>query len=125
MAGKNTLTAEIAENWKQVLAFFEKNFQKKPDLNAILFLIGIRELGELPEKKYSKEEKTHLMHIANCKLLSYSGYYAQTGFNSKGWPVWENVKPLPPMNIFEQENLLRQHIIEYFENEEILDFKKP
>jgi hypothetical protein len=116
------LTDEIGHKWKQVISFFETTFDKKPDLNAILFLIGIRELGELPEKKYTKDEKTHLMHIANCKILSYSGYYKHMGFDEKNWPVWENVAPIPPMNIFEQENLLRQHIIEYFEKEEILTF---
>lgn len=116
------LTDEISYKWKQVLAFFETHFNKKPDLNAILFLIGIRELGELPEKKYTKDEKTHLMHIANCKILSYSGYYEQKGVDEKNWPVWENVKPIPPMNIFEQENLIRQHVIEYFETEEIITF---
>lgn len=119
---QETLTAEIAVKWKKVLNFFEERFGKKPDLNAILFIIGIRELGELPETKFTKEEKTHLMHIANCRVLSFSGYYRQTGVNSKGWPVWENNKTLPQMNIFEQENLLRQHIIEYFEHEEILEF---
>lgn len=75
MAEKITLHQEIAENWKKVLDFIEVNFDKKPDLNAVLFLVGIRELGILPEKKYSKEEKTGLMHIANCKILSYSGFY--------------------------------------------------
>lgn len=122
MQKPQTLTSEISAKWKAVIAFFEERFDKKPDLNAILFLIGIRELGELPEKNFTKEEKTHLMHIANCRVLSASEYYVQKGINSKGWPVWENKKPLPAMNIFEQENLLRQHIIEYFESEEIIDF---
>lgn len=116
------LTDEISHKWKQVLAFIEANFEKKPDLNAILFLIGMRELGILPEKNFSKEEKTHLMHIANCKIFSYSGFYEQKGFNETGWPVWENVKPMPVMNIFEQENMMRQHIVEYFETEEIVFF---
>ncbi len=118
------LTDEISFKWKQVLVFFETNFDKKPDLNAILFLIGIRELGELREKNYTKDEKTHLMHIANCKILSYSGYYIQKGIDEQNWPVWENAKPLPAMNIFEQENLIRQHIIEYFDNEEIITFEE-
>lgn len=102
--------------------FFENQFDKKPDLNAILFLIGIRELGELPEKKFSKEEKTYLMHMANCKLFSYSGYYLMNGHDKNGWPVWENLKPLPNLTLIEQEHVLRQHIIEYFEKEEIITF---
>lgn len=117
-----TLNEEIRYKWKRVIDFFEEKFEKKPDLNAILFLIGIRELGELPEKKFTKEEKTYLMHMANCKLFSYSGYYGLKGYDSKNWPVWENLKPLPSLSLFEQENLLRQHIIEYFEAEEIINF---
>ena len=75
MSTEHTLNQEIKHKWLQVVAFIEENFQKKPDLNAILFLIGIRELGELPEKAFTKEEKTRLMHIANCRVLSFSGYY--------------------------------------------------
>jgi hypothetical protein len=118
------LHQEIKEKWFKVVQYIEENFDKKPDLNAILFLVGIRELGTLPEKNFTKEEKTRLMHIANCRILSASGYYKLSGINGKGWPEWENVKPLPNLNIFEQENLLRQHIIEYFESESIIDFNE-
>lgn len=117
-----SLNEEIRHKWKKVLEFFEEKFDKKPDLNAILFIIGIRELGELPEKSFTKEEKTYLMHMANCRLFSYSGYYRLQGKDQRGWPVWENIKPLPGLTLFEQENLLRQHIVEYFEAEEILTF---
>jgi hypothetical protein len=119
---QENLQAEIKVKWLKIIDFFEKRFDKKPDLNAILFLVGIRELGQLPETKFTKEEKTLLMHIANCKVLSYSGYYTQIGFNQDGWPVWESALPIPNLTLFEQENLLRQHIIEYFEQEEIIQF---
>ena len=36
------LIQEIRDKWLQVVAFVEENFEKKPDLNAILFRIGIR-----------------------------------------------------------------------------------
>ncbi len=119
---QENLQAENKVKWLKIIDFFEKRFDKKPDLNAILFLVGIRELGQLPETKFTKEEKTLLMHIANCKVLSYSGYYKQIGFNQDGWPVWESALPIPNLTLFEQENLLRQHIIEYFEQEEIIQF---
>lgn len=119
---KENLLAEINIKWKKVLDFFEARFDRKPDLNAILFLIGVRELGQLPETNFTKEEKTLLMHIANCRVLSYSGYYKQVGINQKGFPVYENALPIPNLSLFEQENLLRQHIIEYFEQEEIINF---
>ena len=116
------LIQEIRDKWLKIIAFVEENFDKKPDLNAILFLIGIRELGELRDKPFSKEEKVHLMHIATCKILSYSGYYEHVGTDQNGWPAWKNVIPLPNLGYLEQENLMRQHIVEYFENEEIIVF---
>ena len=33
--------------WKEVMAFFEKRFGKKPDLQSIIFLVGHRELCRL------------------------------------------------------------------------------
>jgi hypothetical protein len=116
------LIQEIRDKWLQIIAFVEENFDKKPDLNAILFLIGVRELGELRDTPFSKEEKVHLMHIATCKILSYSGYYEHVGSDQNGWPAWQNVIPLPNLGYLEQENLIRQHIVEYFENEEIIQF---
>ena len=106
--------------WPDIELFFQKQFDKKPDLNAVLFLIGIRELGE-NRTLYSKEEKVKLMHLAVCRIFSSSGYYLYKGRDEKGWPAWENVEKLPPLSSFEQESLMRQHIIDYFESEEILD----
>ncbi len=117
-----SLQKEIKSKWLQIVEFIEKNFEKKPDLNAVLFLIGIRELGQINEKPFTKEEKTHLMHIANCRVLSFSGYYKLIGQDQNGWPVWEKDQPIPNLTLLEQENLLRQHIIEYFEQEEIIVF---
>jgi hypothetical protein len=38
-----------------------------------------------------------------------------------GWPLWEKAIPLPNISIFEQESMLRQHVVEYFERENLLD----
>lgn len=105
--------------WPQIEEFIQKKFDKSADLNAILFLIGMRELGE-NRLVFTKEEKVKLMHLAVCRVFSSSGYYMYKGRDSKGWPSWENVQKLPPLSSFEQETLMRQHIIEYFEAEEIL-----
>ncbi len=111
---------ELVSNWQRVISYVKQHFDKTADMNAILFLIGIRELGILPEKNFKKEEKVGLMHIATCKVLSYSGHYRLVGKDDEGWPHWELVNKVPIMNMFEQENYLRQHIVEYFINEEII-----
>lgn len=92
----------------------QQQFGKRPDLNAVLMLIGMRELGRVMTK-VKKEEKVNLMHIAVCKLLSQSGYYELKGMDQDGWPHWEPVKKLPYINIFDQEIVLKQHIVDYFD----------
>ena len=112
--------AEAQEKWEQITAQLEAQFGKKLDMNALLLIVGIRELGQIKEE-FTKEEKVRLMHIAVCRLFSPSGYYKLNGHNYKGWPQWEKIQDLPFGDVFEQESLLRQHIISYFEDEELLE----
>jgi hypothetical protein len=65
--------------WKLEEKLVEK-FGKKPDMEAILFLIGIQEFGNI-RNKFSKEQKQDLMHVAVCSLLSQSGYYKLEGYD--------------------------------------------
>ena len=44
------------------------------DLEGVIYLIGIQELGFF-DKKFKKDEKVNIMHIAICKLLEPYGYY--------------------------------------------------
>ena len=92
-----------------------ERFGKKPDLEAILFLIGVQEFGELKDK-YTKEQKQDLMHVAVCSLLSASGYYELEGLDDDGWPHFKQLKPMPEMDTIQQENFLKDHILLYFEN---------
>ncbi len=111
---------DIKSDWQKIIDLVEQNFQKKPDMNAILFLIGIRELGMIEDKNFKKEEKVDLMHIAMCKVLSYSGHYEHVGNDEQGWPHWNLLKKIPALDIFEQELYIRTHIIEYFKKEELI-----
>ncbi len=86
-------------------------------MEAILFLIGIQELGDIREK-YSKEQKQDLMHVAVCSLLAQSGYYELAGVDVDGWPHFKPLKALPELNMIEQENFMKDHILLYFENQE-------
>lgn len=87
--------------------------QELPDLQAVLFLIGIQELGAV-KLKLTKEEKQDLMHIAVCTLLSADGYYTLQGLDSDGWPHFAQTRPVPEQGVKEQERMLKEKIIEYF-----------
>ncbi len=108
---------DLDRKWHKLLMFVEETIGKKPkDLNGVLFIIGVQELGR-GAKPFSKEEKQDLLHIAICKVLSLSGYYTLDGLDKDGWPHWKMVKKLPHFDLLEQEKLLKMHVLEYFEQE--------
>lgn len=108
---------ELEIRWGKLLTGLTDLFQKKPtDINAVLFLIGVQELGK-GNRIFSKEEKQDLMHIAVCKVLSLSEFYVLDFIDQDGWPHWKLNKELPHLNAAEQEKMLKLHILEYFEKE--------
>ena len=105
----------LAERWMALEAQLVERFGKRPDLNAILFLIGIQESGQ-DRTSFTKEEKQDLMHIAVCHLLSASGYYTLEGIDDDGWPHYAQLKALPVFSLLEQENFIKDHVLLYFEH---------
>ena len=101
--------------WLRVRNLVQKTFGKDvmPDLNAVLFLIGIQEQGRW-KKAYTKEEKQDLMHIAVCRLLTYDGYYGFVGRDADGWPHYELIMPLETRGVEAQEEYLKSKVIQYF-----------
>jgi hypothetical protein len=105
---------DLQSRWWSLEAKLMEKFGKKPDLESILFLIGIQELGQTREK-FSKEQKQDLMHVAVCSLLSQSGYYEQEFLDEEGWPHFRQLKALPEVSLIEQENFIKDHVLLYFE----------
>jgi len=105
---------DIQSRWWKLEGKMLERFGKKPDLEAVLFLIGLQEFGIIREK-FTKEQKQDLMHVAICSLLSQSGYYEIEGFDDEGWPHYRQLKELPVHGLIEQENFLKDHVLLYFE----------
>lgn len=99
--------------WSNVLSYLEKRFEKKPDIQAIIFLVGHRELGR-HQVKFTKEQKQDLIHVGVCTLLSKANYYTFLDFDEDGWPHFEYNRELPKLDNEQQEKLLKKMIIEYF-----------
>jgi hypothetical protein len=115
----NNLDEQTKLNWYKIVFSMKKMFGKKPDMNGILFLIGVREMGSTRE--YSKDEKMDLMHVATCKLLSYDGYYEYERTDEDGWPHYKLLQKPPYADLMNQENILKRLIVRYFEESGLLD----
>jgi len=107
---------DLQQRWWTLEAKLVERFGKKPDLEAILFLIGMQETNFI-KQKITKEQKQDLMHVAVCTLLAPSGYYKLDYCDKDGWPHFKQLKEMPSLNLVEQENFLKDHILLYFENQ--------
>lgn len=117
MVKPKTASFDAMENfeqrWKNVEAILLERFGKVPDMEGILFLIGVNELGDVRE--FSKEQKQDLMHIAVCALLSRKGLYRYTGRDADGWPHYEQLDKVDATGLRTQEELLKECMVLYFE----------
>ena len=116
---REELPIDFDPRWLAVLRQMKEQFGKKPELEAVLFLIGMNELGRVIEK-FTKEEKQDLMHIAVCKLLSYDGFYSFAGWDDDNWQTWEAAENLPQWANEDQERAIKLNIIRYFEENNII-----
>jgi hypothetical protein len=91
----------------------EKEFGGDMDSQAMLFLIGVNELG-IGYKNFTKAEKTDLFHIAICTLLEPYGYYEFEGRDADNWPHFKLLKMLPPLEHRDQQHLLKEAMLDYF-----------
>ncbi|WP_276132755.1 hypothetical protein [Polluticoccus soli] len=103
------------QRWAKVEELMLERFGKLPDMEGILFLIGVNEFGNLPRRKFSKEQKQDLMHVAVCSLLSRRGYFEYTGRDEDGWPHYAPVQSVEATGLAAQEQVLKECVIEYFE----------
>ncbi len=89
------------------------------ELDSIIYLIGVQELGQY-HRTFKKDEKINLMHIAICRLLEPYGYYEFDYFDEEGWPHYHAKAPLPPLKPGEQSVLMKEAIVEYFLEKDLI-----
>jgi hypothetical protein len=111
----------LRERWELLVEKLSAQFADGDplDLDAIIYLVGVQELGQY-QKKYKKDEKVNLMHIAICRLLEPYGYYEFNYFDDDGWPHYAIKEELPPLKAGEQTVLMKEAIVTYFLEKEYI-----
>lgn len=106
---------KLKERWKELHLKLSNQFAdgELMEMDAILYLVGVQEL-EQPHRKFSKEEKLDLMHIAICRLLEPLGYYVFDYYDDEGWPHYKFADALPPLKGGEQSVLIKEALVNYF-----------
>lgn len=109
----------MASDWDRLQKKLKERFDGEMNYDSILFLIGLQELGK-PFKKYKKDEKLEVMHVAICSLLEPYGFYEFMGKDDDGWPHWKLKENLPFLDAKQQNKLIIDSIIDYFKKEEFI-----
>ena len=107
------ISDDLQARWWKLEEKLLERFGKKPDMESILFLIGVQEVGGVGHS-FTKEQKQDLMHVAVCSILIPGGYYELEGWDEDGWPHFKQIKELPPMEFMQQENFMKDHVLFYF-----------
>ena len=112
---------KLKERWTELVKKLSDQFADGDslDLDAIIYLIGVQELGQL-HRDFKKDEKVNLMHIAICRLLEPYGYYDFDFFDEDGWPHDTLKESLPSLKAGEQSVLMKEAIVQYFLEKEYI-----
>ena len=109
------MSSDLKTKWNNLKTKLSVDFSENEiiDIDSIIFLIGLQELGQF-QKRFNKQKKLEVIHIAVCKLLSDYGYYEFDYTDNDGWPHYKLIKKLPNLKAGEQTILMKKAIINYF-----------
>jgi len=110
---------EFQKIWDELANKINKRFDDTLDVESILFVIGMQELGQVIDK-FTKDQKLEVIHVAVCVILEPFGFYEFEGRDKDAWPHWKTVKELPRLNNDQQEQLIKEGILEYMKDSPFL-----
>jgi len=114
------LSENLKDDWEKVINVTRERFdmdEEEADLDTVLFVIGVQELG-MGYRKFKKDDKVNLFHIAICTVLEPYGYYSYEGRDKDGWPHFKSTDKLPNLKPGEQSVLMKDAIVKYFRENE-------
>ena len=111
----------LKDRWEKLVEVLTDKFSDGAplDVEGMLYLIGLQELGQI-HRKFKKDDNIDLIHIGICTALEPFGYYRFDFFDAQGWPHFELTEELPPLKAGEQSVLMKEAIVEYFLNREVI-----
>jgi hypothetical protein len=113
--------AALEAQWTQLEQWLAARFGKTPDIEGILFLMGIQARGQGFEPDLEKDAKQNLIMEGTYHAFAALGVYEHVGMEADGHWIWERMIDHPPdLSVEAQEKLLKTAILHYFD--ESLDF---
>jgi len=96
------------ESWKYIQKYIQSEFNVKPDVHNILFLIGVQEL------EYGFQQ---LDQAAKTKVINFASIYIMNFLNDEDKKILKN--NVSEENFYKEE-VYKKGIINYFKSKKIL-----
>lgn len=104
----------LERRWQALISDVSERFGRTPDVDAMLFLIGVQSVGRGYEPDLPKERKQSLIMEGSYLAFETLGVYSRVGMERNGFWIWEKSFDLPKLSVENQEKLLRIGILNYF-----------
>ncbi|MFV1980078.1 MAG: hypothetical protein ACC655_02905 [Rhodothermia bacterium] len=106
---------EHQQRWSTLVSDIESRFGRMPDVDAVLFLIGVQSVGRGYEPDLPKERKQSLIMEGSYLAFETIDLYRRMGLERNGFWIWEKMTNLPKLSTEDQEKLLQIGILNYFD----------
>lgn len=111
----------LKNRWNSVLDFLTEKFSETEtiDIEGVLYLVGLQELGKI-HQRFKKDDNINIIHIGICTVLEPFGYYSFDFYDDDGWPHFKLLEELPVLKPGEQSVLMKEAIVDYFLEKEVI-----
>ncbi len=107
----------LEARWRRLQAWIRARFGREPNIEGILFLVGIQSRGRGFEPELEKDAKQSLIMEGTYCVFEALGVYERVGMEQDGHWIWQRVLDHPPgLSVEQQEKLLRTAILHYFDD---------
>ncbi len=107
---------DLQERWSRLQRWTLRRFGKKADVEGLLFLIGIQELGQGVLPDLGKTRKEQIVREGAYCVLETLGYYERVGMEKSGHWIWQQAHPMPAeLSKEAEEVMLRRAVLRYFD----------
>ena len=106
----------LQQRWSLLKRWTLSRFGKEADLEGLLFLVGIQELGKGFDPDLDKSKKEQILLEGTYCVLETLGYYERIGMEDNGHWIWEQTSQLPPdLSKEAEERILRKAVLRYLD----------
>ena len=99
------LESEVRKGWFAVRRFVNEHHGSRPDLTAVLLLIGLNEVPVAPEQP-SKEEIVDLIHVGTCTALGMGAHYVLRKTDAHLRPIMTLISPCLHLILCDHKRLI-------------------